>query len=344
MHLSANAGTVRLFDPDFPIGFSGLGAERPVTERRNGDAVYDELEHDSRFAPLFFGYDKRGVLDGESLASLMHRAATQALDQARITPDAVGLLTGYASVSEYLAPNELFCVHRLLALPESTPVVPVADEFTAFLTSVSLAADRIRAGGLRAGLVSVGCRWTENVSYRDPVAASIGDAAAAAVVEPLRTASGGTLRLVAEASHVPAGLYGLIRLAPRAGDEPVTLQQPGPVSRPLLSLLPESESLFRDFGLETPPKLAKQVLERCRIPLSATTIIGHQATLHLLDGWRERLHPAKLLDTLASDGNMTLASIPFTLKRLESRIDTPFVLLLGLGLGVHASVCLLERR
>jgi 3-oxoacyl-[acyl-carrier-protein] synthase-3 len=334
---------MRRFDPEFPIGLTGLGASTPASERHNGDPVYAELEQDSRFAPLFFGYDRRGTLQGGSLAELMQSASVEALARANLEPENIGLLTGYASVSEYLSPNELFQLHRLLSLPESTPVVPVADEFTSFLSGVALAADRIRCGQLRAALVSVGCRWTENASYRDPVSASLSDGAATAVVERLDGSRRG-LRLVADASLVPAGLYALMRLAPRAGDEPVTQQHAGLISRPLFNMLPESETLFREFGLEAPPRLARQILASCRVSLSDTTVIGHQATSLLLDAWRERLYPATLLDTLKSDGNMTLASIPFTLKRFAPQLQTRFVLLLGLGLGIHASACLLERH
>src|SRR5690348_10515069 len=118
-----------------PVGIRGLGHALPGAIRDNRSELYDETPQDHPFRALFTGYETRRALgNDESLAALMARACEAALTQAGSTKDSIDLLTGYASVGEFVAPNELFNVHRLLDLPVTADSLPVADEFTAFLS------------------------------------------------------------------------------------------------------------------------------------------------------------------------------------------------------------------
>jgi 3-oxoacyl-[acyl-carrier-protein] synthase III len=327
------------------VGISGTGHALPARARGDGDPVYADLRTKDRFAALFTGYGSRRVLEPtESLADLMTRACREALENARADGCDVDLLTGFASVSEFLAPNELFAVHRLLGLAREAEVVAIADEFTAFLSSLRLAAGRIWLGQSQAALVVCGCRWSSNVDYRDPVSASIADAAGAALVQPLGVQDGGArLRVLGWHTEVPGGMYGVMRLAPRRGAIPTSSIDSEATTRPLFNMLDESEGVFREWGTNTPPRLAQELVDAAGINPKEVTCIGHQASKYLLDEWRRALSPMCFEDTLQSLGNMTLASIPVTLHLRAPVIQTRFVMLLGLGLGIHASVCLLER-
>lgn len=329
-----------------PVGICGLGHALPGTVRDNQAEVFANVDPESPFDQLFRGYDTRRVLGpDESLAELMAEACRGALASGHWAAESVDLLTGFASVGEFVAPNELFSVHRLLGLSSQSDALPIADEFTAFLSGVRLAAERIWTGSSRAALVACGCRWSNSVDYRDPVSVSIGDGAGAALVRPLApdAMEGPRFRIVGWSSEVPKGLYGVMRMSPRRGNSPTTLTDPAATTRPLFNMLHESETVFREWGVRVPPKIASELLATAGADRRQVTCIAHQASGYLLDAWRSVLAPVVFEDTIASLGNMTLASIPVTLSVRAPTIRTRFVLLLGLGLGIHASACLLER-
>jgi 3-oxoacyl-[acyl-carrier-protein] synthase-3 len=327
------------------VGICGLGHALPSTERREGDPTYAHLRSADPFSPLFTGYNSRRVLGPEeSLTELMAEACRNALRAAATDIADVDLLTGYASVSEFLAPNELFALHRSLGMSERAEVLPIADEFTTFLSGLRLAANRIWLGQGKSALVACGCRWTASVDYEDPVSASIGDGAGAAVVQSLDgRESGLNFRLRGWHSEVPRQLYGAMRLTSRKGIHPTTLLDPEATTRPLFNMLSESERTFRQWGTEAPVRLVRELIGAAGISQTDVTCIGHQASEYLLQIWRRELLPMRFEDTLHALGNMTLASIPVTLGLRAPHIETRYVVLASLGLGIHASACLLER-
>jgi 3-oxoacyl-[acyl-carrier-protein] synthase III len=275
---------IALFNELPAVGLSGLGHALPKQIRRNEDPVFDALQKGSQFSDLFTGYRERRVLaNGESLGGLMSSAASKALQAADIEPSRVKLLTGFASVSEFLAPNELYQLHRSLDLPESAEVLAIADEFTPFLSGIRISAERILVEGSTASLVVCGCHWTANVDYRDPVSVSIGDAAGAAVVQRLdqQKRSNGAFRLLGWHSAVPREMYGVMRQTPRAGEALSTLREPASNSRPLFAMLPESARVFQQWGVTAPPKLARELIEAAGVPASEVTLIAHQASRYL---------------------------------------------------------------
>lgn len=343
--------SLTLFTDLPPVGIAGLGHAVPESVRSNDDPVYAELRRDSPFRSLFTGYETRRVLaEHESLAELMAAACRSAVASATLNPGEVDLLTGYASVSEFLAPNELYRVHRLLGLPASTETLAVADEFAAFLSGLRLSAERIWLGHARSALVVCGCRWSSSIDYKDPVSVSIGDGAGAALVRSLApslpqngTATDRPLRLVGWNSEVPAEMYGVMRLAPRKAEYPTSLTDPGATTRPLFNMLRESEAVFRDWGVNAPPQIALRLVRAAGVDPEQVTCFTHQASAYLIEAWRQALAPMQVQDTIKELGNMTLASIPVTLSLKARNVETRYVLLLGLGLGVHASACLLHR-
>jgi 3-oxoacyl-[acyl-carrier-protein] synthase-3 len=279
---------IALFNELPPVGLTGLGHALPTQIRLNDDPVFEPLKRDSEFSNLFTGYRERRVLSqGGSLSALMSDAAVTALHAAKLEPSAVNLLTGFASVSEFLAPNELYQLHRNLQLPESAEVLPIADEFTPFLSGIRVSAERLWCSApeaMAASLVVCGCHWTANLDYRDPVSISIGDAAGAAVVQRLRSRerSANALRLLGCHSAVPRELYGVMRMTPRAGEALSALREPAASSRPLFAMLPASARVFQQWGVTAPPKLAHELIAAAAVPASEVTLIAHQASRYLL--------------------------------------------------------------
>ncbi len=320
----------------------GLGHAIPGAVRKNDDPCFEPLRQD-RFAELFHGYRERRVLGAEaSLAGLMAQACRQALSEAGVSPEDVSALFGNASVSEFTAPNELYAVHGLVGLSERAGCYPIADEFTSFLSGLRLSSFAVARG---VALVACGCRWTQNVSYTDPVALSIGDGAGAAVLAPrILPNARRRLRVVGHEVKVAPALYGTLRMTPHRGSRPATQQAPGELTAPAFHMSEESHRHFLSWGTREPGELGAELLRRHGVPSKQVTLMGHQASRLLLDAWADRIAPHAVSDTLEELGNMTLASLPVTLSVRLGEVQTPYLLLVGLGLGVHVQACLLEVR
>ena len=322
----------------------GLGHEVPETVRTQLEGTHRErsaVAH--RFGEYFTGHRERRILGPEeSLATLMAEAARRALKQAEIELGELGALLGYASVSEYTAPNELYAVHKFLSLPSDVPVIAVDDPFTAFINCLRLAELEAEGSG-KSSLIACGARWSSSVDSRDGVSTSIGDGAGAAVVGLHPSAQLG-LEIVGHAIHTDSRLYGAMRLTPRAGDVPVRQISEDADGRPMFHMSPEMREVFLSGGVDVPAERAQELLRVHRIPPSQVSLMGHQASRLLVEGWEKKIRPARTVDTLETFGNMTLASLPVSLSARCAEVETPYVLMVGLGLGFHSAACLLRLR
>ena len=311
----------------------GLGHKLPRRIVKNDDPVF-QVEQGHPLAPLFAGYRERRWLGAEEdFLELGAEAARAAIDQAAIGVNDISVLTGGLSVSRHCAPHDLFFLHQRLKLGAACAVLPIADEFTTFIAGLQLARDH----GSRCrshSLIVCGSNWSRHVCASEPVAWSIGDAAGAAVVQSHATRPGWCIGETAWS--VCSELAGIMRMTQSA--ERVL----GPAICFVMEL--EANELFRSWGRTAPCQLVEGLLKRHGIPSAEVTLIAHQATRYLLDHWRERLKPGEMLDTLSDFGNMTLASTLVTLSVKQADISTRYVVLLGLGLGIHAGAVLLERR
>src|SRR5687767_14591284 len=133
------------------VGFLGFGCALPDHVRTNDDPIFDRLRASLRSSggsesDMFESItERRHLAPGESLEDLTAVAGRRALDDARLSPEAIDRLYGYVSVSEYLTPNGLFRVHRGLGLSSRAMVLPIEDNFTNFITSAVLGWEAIRS-------------------------------------------------------------------------------------------------------------------------------------------------------------------------------------------------------
>lgn len=317
------------------ISLLGLGAALPEKVRTTADPLFEPLRAQARAqgvseASLFYGNrEHRCLAPGESLASLTAKAGRAALEDAGVRPEQVDRLYGWVTVSEYLSPNALYQVHQELGLGTHTLVVPVQADFGNFLVGALLAWEALRAGHSERALVVVGAGWTRNIDPSQGHALNIGDGAGAAVL-----GRGERLVLVDYAAETFSDEYGAMTMRPRpeAG-----------FAHPVYGLEPErGMRAFLSSGMEGPPRLVHRLLERHGLRAEDITLVSHQATRKLLDHWNERIRPREHLHTLEELGNMVVASIPVTLARHHRELRTPYLVLLGLGIGAH-QVALLVR-
>ncbi|MER5622244.1 hypothetical protein ABT061_14510 [Streptosporangium sp. NPDC002544] len=310
------------------IGIAGLGSALPPTV---AEAV-STGSGPSAESGLFSGARSRRVLaGGEAIEDLAVSACRGALEEAGVRADEIDSLYGYITVSEFLSPNGLFRVHRDLGLGSHALVVPINCEFGTFVMALALSWESMRAGRFTHALVSVGASWSRHVDARNPHAGMIGDGAGAAVLRRSER-----MVIVDWIHETRSAEYGAMTMAVRRDADDAV--------RPVYRIEPDAGvGAFRSTGMDGPPDLIRKLLGRHGIDAGEVTVIGHQASDVLLEHWRDRLRPARYHDTLSDYGNLTVASAAVTLVAAADVIDTPYLVLFGVGIGSY-QIALLIRR
>lgn len=333
------------------IAILGTGYAVPETIRTNDAPVFDWLKHHHvDHADLFKGYKERRVLASEEhLCTLLVDACQEALRCAGLKSEDIGALVGYGSVSGYTTPNDLYQAHRHLGLRDATWCIPLQDNFTNFLSGLIWAQQAISTQLIKYALVVTGCNWTRHVSYHDEVSLSIGDGAGAVVLGP--TTDQQRFRWVGAQTLTSSDLFGTMGVQPRP--IPPDLRRPytdgmmpEAFTRALFFMNGSSDHVFERWGEEQPPALVRRLLKAYQVSEDSYTLIAHQASTVLIEAWKTRLKlsDTHYLNTIQSFGNMTLASIPVTLAHLYNQIETDYLVLLGMGLGIHTTAVLLQKN
>jgi 3-oxoacyl-[acyl-carrier-protein] synthase III len=328
------------------VALTGVGYAVPPNIRTNDDPIFAWLKaHQTEGQDLFKGYKERRVLAcGDSpsdlpttVVDLMVPAAQQAITAAGLQPGQVDAILGYASVSEYVTPNALAQVHRLIGLPETCWIVPV-DLEEDFNTSLVLAKSLVETGRATNALVVVGCNWTRFVSYHTPESISVSDGACAAVIG--RTPDGSRFRIVDAATDTKTSGYGVMFMS---GDE--VGREPGArtYTKPYFHITPEGFAAVKGFGVTAPAALANRLIARNGLDGSRVALITHQTSRGLIDAWRAAIKPGQYVETLELFANMVSATIPVNLAHEYARIDKNYVLLLDVSAELKTTGVLLLR-
>ncbi|CAN5843306.1 MAG: 3-oxoacyl-ACP synthase [Gemmatimonadetes bacterium] len=334
-------------DDNRRVGILGAGYTVPANIRTNDDPIFDWLRQNTPpDQSLFVGYDRRHVLSpGETLDDIMIPAATRALDAAGVAARDIDLLLGYASVSEFIMPNALARVHHALNLPARCWILPLNNEYSNFNAAVVLATAMIESGRAANALIVCGGNWTQYVNYHTPQSVSAADGAGAAVVG--RTADPSRFVVVDYENETQSGSYGVMYMQPdpitgTAATGAGTSAQPA-FTRPYFHITQAGFEEFQQFGGNVPPQVVKRLLDRHGLTGSDITLIAHQTSAGLITLWKNAIQPALFLESLQTMANMTLASIPVNLACFYDRIQTPHLVLLGIGPELHTNAVLLRR-
>jgi 3-oxoacyl-[acyl-carrier-protein] synthase-3 len=346
------------------IALIGHAYSLPPHIRTNDDPMFDWLrEHAPPMSDLFAGYQERRILGPKQcVEDLMADAARKAVKNAGLAMADVDAVIGASSASHFTAPDELYTVHAALGMRQDAWVMPVLGEFANFQNGLLLADSLIRAGRIRNAVVVCGSDWSRHVDYHDAVAISVGDGAGAVVLA--RTADPRSFEFVDASTETRSEWYGCMVLSPRlVGHAPKDMQPVDPAkideentmpvgtteegaalfTLPMFHMFPAAEQVFKQWGTTAPPALGKALLDKHGVQAADVCLMGHQASTVLLDAWDKALRPGQYLNTIATFGNATLASVPLTLAYLFDQIDRDWLLLVGLGLGIHTTAVLLRR-
>lgn len=314
------------------------GSALPATVRDNDDPIFAWLrEHQPAGSDLFKGLKQRRVLQApQTVEDLVHDACQQAMDGAGIARNEIDLLLGAASVSEWVAPNGLAQVHQRLGLSAHCRVLPLNSDYTTYLDAMKLAHDLVACGTARHVLVACGNNWTQHVDYHEPVALAAGDGAGAALVGRARHAS--DWRVVDWANETQTHWYGAFRMAQRPCPD-------GHWSRPLMTLDEHTgQAAFKQFGMQVVPQVALALLQRHGIAPDSITLLTHQSSEVVQQAWQEAIRPGHYPSTLAQYGDMVSSSVAVNLHHVWHDISTQHLVLLGVGMEMHATAVLLSRH
>jgi 3-oxoacyl-[acyl-carrier-protein] synthase-3 len=323
--------------PISPIGFLAFGHAVPARVQtdthRDNDAALDT----DQGAHLFSGVSERRCLDpGERIEDLMIVAARAALERAGIQPHAIDRLYGTALFGDYILPSGLFAVHRGLGLDSRVMVVPVETPFTNFVTSAVLGWEAILAGRAEYVLVCCGSALTRNLDSDKPEARFVGDGAGAAVLGPR-----GQWAIVDAMTSTFSDDEGYRGFTMEIRT-PVGGRSERPV--PVYCIGAGGMETLRRRGVEEPPRLLLQMLERHGIRASRIALVAHHCPKPVSDAWARAIAPAQVLTTIDRVGDVTMAAIPITLATCIDALSVEYVAMLAVGIGSHFSVLLARRR
>lgn len=266
----------------------------------------------------------------EDIEPLLVRAAAAALRAAELEPAQIDRVYGAAVLGKHVEPSPLYFVHHALGLRRDALVAPQATSFSAFMTSLLLAAEAVRSGAARHVLVVVGARMSPHVEPGSGYALAIADGAAAVVVGP------GTRNVIVDhATDTEGALYDATTLSAR---------RPAP-GRGAITFDIAAEHLrgVHDYGIQGPAAVVLGLLRRHGIAPADVALVAHQASPVLMAHWREAIAPGEYLDTFQEHGNASVASVPLTLAARWSSITKPHVVLMSPGMGMHATAVLMRR-
>jgi len=334
-------GTEHVINDGERVAITGTGHNLPPTIRGNDDPIFDYLHaHQPPGTDLFKGYEYRRVLDpGVSLEDLMIGAAGRALEDAKLGPGDIDVITGYASISEFITPNGLARVHHLMELPARCIVLPIADEFTNALSGLIVADAMIRTTRARHALVVVGCNWTQYSNYEKPQSISSSDAAGAFILSATTDRSRFSLADY-EVSVQPDGYGGMYMSPELVAGTP----DGGTYTKAWYNITAEGVAMFKGFGVNTPPAIVNAMLARNGLSGADITLLPYQASTVLFDPWRDQIKPAQSVLSIAELANMTLASIPVNLSRAYQQIEKDWLVMVAVGPQFQAIALLLRRN
>lgn len=315
------------------IGIKACGYSVPPHVRRNDDPIFARIRRRANAqgiaeTDLFTGIEERRyLLEQEQIETYMVEASALALARARLKPQDVDELYGYLSVPEYFTPNGLYAVHRDLQLSEHTLVIPINNEFSAFLLGVVGACNAIAAGRSDHALIVCGTNWTKYMDYTQGHAISVGDGAGAAVIG--RDAE---FVLLDYMTQTLSDQYGAMTM--RTYDTP----------RPCYNISEEKGIYsFQVSAMHGLPRMVHALLEKHGLTGKDIALLTHQASRVLMDHWAESLHPNEYLATLGWFGNLTLATYPVNLAYYAASITSEYLVLAAVGVGYHQTALLLRR-
>lgn len=257
------------------------------------------------------GIKTRHITSGEPTYYLGAQAAKEALADAGLSPDDIGLLILTTVTPDYYTPSTACLVARELGI-SSCPAFDVNAACSGFVYAVDMARRYLACGDIKYVLVIAAEELSKFVDYEDRSTCILfGDASAAVVLEKaddvlfssfLATDSSGAPYLASRAMVVDNPFRD-----PDA--EPFDMNMPEPRKHYLIQ---DGKEVYK-FATKALPTAVSAACEKAGIsPDDLDAIIPHQANIRIIETAAKKLGVSmdKMVINIADYGNTSSASIP----------------------------------
>lgn len=334
---------------------TGSGWHVPKTIRKNDDPIFNWLrKNDPDVEKRFAGYDKRHVLaKDEELIDIMLPAAIMALKKANKKPSDIDFLIGIGSISNYIMPNMLSEVHKRLGLPESTWVLPVANDYSNFGSGLFLADSLIKADRAKNILICIGGNWTKNVNYHTGQSISASDGAGAVVMS--KSSDTSKWYVDDQCTVTDTSYFGSMytKGLPVTVNPPITMEGANEVyykelfSPHFFQITKKGLKGFKEFGAIKALTAVTNLLKKNNLKTTDISFMPHQTSQVLIDAWCKSLKPpvAQVLSTIQTFANATVATPALNFGYFEEKgtIEKDNLVIMALGADMHCNAMLLKR-
>lgn len=276
------------------------------------------------------GIEQRYFCDtGETCGQLATKAAQQALQQANLHPDQLGLIVAATFTSDYLTPSLACQVQQALGSTKPMPCMDVNAACTGFLYGLETARSLLMSGTATSEYALViGAEGLSRVlDFTDRGSCVLfGDAAAAMVVRLADLPYSCILNAQGDTTSLSAN-----SLLP---NQPRFLQMDG-------------KAIFR-FAVDIIPKCLNELLQKSGLTLDQIDhVVCHQANSRIIDHVVKKLGapPEMFYKNMQRFGNTSAASIPLALDELlqaDKIKPGQKVVCIGFGAGLTWGACLLS--
>ncbi|MER7171159.1 beta-ketoacyl-ACP synthase III [Streptomyces mesophilus] len=296
---------------------TALGHHQPARVLTNHDLAA-LVDTNDEWIRSRVGIDTRHIAaDDETVDSMAAAAAEKALAHAGVDARDIDLVLLATCTAENRAPNMASRTAARLGIPHPA-ALDVNTACSGFSHALALADQSLRAGAGSRALVIASEKFSSVTDWTDRTTCIlVGDAAAAAVVEP--SAEPGI-------SPVVWGSFPDRGAAVRIEGTPARFAQ-------------EGQSVFRWATTEL-PALARQVCARAGIaPEELAAVVLHQANLRIIEPLAARIGAvnAVVATDVTESGNTSAAGVPLALSKLVASGSVPSgapALLFGFGGGL----------
>ena len=264
--------------------------------------------------------ERRWVEPGETVSGMAHKAATAALNKARLRADDIDAIVFATLLSDYVFPGGGVLLQQSLGCSKPIPAIDIRNQCSGFLYALSVADAWIRSGMYKRVLIA--CSEIHSTSLdkttqgRD-IAVLFGDGAGACILEGYET----------DTSNLLASRVMDIHIASQGEfADKLCLRDPSPNNHPRVhpnghfegQIYPymDGKLVFKN-AVERMSESLKMLLEKHRLKASDVDfVIAHQANMRINLMVLEMLGlPAsKTHHTLDRYGNTTAATIPITMN------------------------------
>jgi 3-oxoacyl-[acyl-carrier-protein] synthase III len=115
-------------------------------------------------------------------------------------------------------------------------------------------------------------------------------------------------------------------------------------TKPLMKLDDKTgENAVKTFGFNVPGVIVNRLLAKHGLNGQDITLVAHQTSKAVFDAWNSAIQPAHYLNTIEELGDMVASSVPVNFARCQGEIKTKYVVMLGIGMEMHAVALLYQR-